>query len=252
MPGSSTNNIIGVPLIEIKSVDSTNNYAMEMIRKGLAQHGTVIFTYEQTAGKGQQGKQWLASSGENIILSVVLDTSALQVSEQFLLSMSMALATYHFFKMYAGDETSVKWPNDLYWRDRKAGGILIENIVTGNKWQWAVVGIGININQTFFEESIINAVSLKQISGKNFDPLKLARELCKNLDYWFQILQEGNTKSIVNAYNEVLYKKGETVFLKKNNVVFECIVKGVNEYGYLVTQSLMEQLYNVGEIQWIR
>lgn len=251
LPGSSLNNNIGVQLIEINSVGSTNNYAMELVHKGLAQHGLVIFAHEQTAGKGQRGKQWHATKGENIIVSVILDTTALQINQQFLLSMSMALAVHDFFKIYAGDESSVKWPNDLYWRDRKAGGMLIENIIMGKEWQWAVVGIGININQTVFDETVINAVSLKQITGKNHDPLELVKELCLKLDHRFKKLQHSK-ESIVDAYNSVLYKKGQKASLKKNNIVFECFIKGVNEFGYLITESATEQLFSIGEVQWIK
>jgi BirA family biotin operon repressor/biotin-[acetyl-CoA-carboxylase] ligase len=252
LPGSSLNNNIGVQLIEVNSVGSTNNYAMELIHKGLAQHGTVVFAHEQTAGKGQRGRQWHATKGENILVSVILDTTALQINEQFLLSMSMALAVTDFFKAYAGNESSVKWPNDLYWRDRKAGGILIENVIKGNEWQWAIIGIGININQTIFDETVINAVSLKQITAKNHDPLKLAKELCTRLDQWFRQLQQNSKQSIVEAYNGILYKKHKKISLKKNNIVFECLVKGVNEYGYLITESATEQLFSIGEVEWIR
>lgn len=252
MPGSSINNDIGVPLIEIQSVDSTNNYAMDLIRKGLAQHGTSVFAHEQTHGKGQRGKKWLASAGENMILSVILNTTAFQMSQQFMLSMCIAIAVHDFFSKYAGDETFVKWPNDLYWRDRKAGGILIENIVVGKEWQWAIVGIGININQTRFEKDIVNAVSLKQITGQNFDIHVQCKELFIKLNHWFQILKGGNTKAILNTYNNALYKKDKTVYLKKNNVVFKCVVKGVNEYGFLITESVTEELHRVGEIEWIK
>lgn len=251
MPASSTNNTIGKPLIKIDTLASTNNYAMELVHRGLASHGMSIFALEQTEGKGQRGKQWRSIKGENIILSVILNTSSLRVSDQFLLSMTTALAAYDFFSDYAGDESSVKWPNDLYWRDRKAGGILIENIITGKEWQWAIIGIGININQTSFGEEIPNAVSLKQITGKHFIPVELVKELCSHLEKrYFQLLTTPH-QTIIDAYNHVLYKKGQKITLKKNNAVFDCIVKGVNSYGQLITETAIEQLFEVGEVQWI-
>lgn len=251
MPVSSTNNTIGEPLIEINTLDSTNNYAMGLVHKGLATHGMSIFALEQTEGKGQRGKQWYSSKGDNIILSVILNTSSLRVSDQFLLSMTTALAGHDFFSDYAGDESSVKWPNDLYWRDRKAGGILIENIITGKEWQWTILGIGININQTSFGEDITNAVSLKQITGKHFIPVELAKELCSHLQRrYFQLLTKPH-QTIIDAYNDILYKKGQKITLKKNNAVFDCIVKGVNPYGQLITETTIEQLFEVGEVQWI-
>ena len=86
-----------------------------------------------------------------------------------------SLPAYDFFNFYAIDETSIKWPNDIYWRDRKAGGILIENILQGKKWKFAIVGIGININQTLFPASLPNPVSLKQITGKTFNVVELGK-----------------------------------------------------------------------------
>ena len=102
---------------------------------------------------------------------------------------------------YAGDETKIKWPNDLYWQDRKAGGILIESIVRSREsgvgsWEWAIIGIGININQTTFPDDLPNPVSLKQITGKNFDPVELAKELCGLLDKRFTELIENGFENI--------------------------------------------------------
>jgi BirA family biotin operon repressor/biotin-[acetyl-CoA-carboxylase] ligase len=115
---------IGQRLIILPSIDSTNNYAMGQANAGLAGHGTVYFALEQTAGKGQRGKSWITTVGENIMMSVVIEPQSLKINDQFLLSAAIALGCYDFFKSYAGDEISIKWPNDIYWRDRKAGGYL--------------------------------------------------------------------------------------------------------------------------------
>ena len=118
-PGSA-----GTPFIELQSVDSTNNYARSLIHEGLAQHGTAIFAYEQVAGKGQHGKVWISEKDANIILSMVLRPQPLLLTQQFMLSACMAVAVHDFFMKYAGEATKIKWPNDLYWQDRKAGGVL--------------------------------------------------------------------------------------------------------------------------------
>lgn len=114
----------------------------------------------------------------------------LGIGQQFQLSAAVAVAVEAFFRKYAFDETKVKWPNDLYWQDRKAGGILIENVISGSgTWEWAIVGIGININETRFPPELPNPVSLKQITGKEFDPGQLARELCGHLDSAYRQLE---------------------------------------------------------------
>ena len=162
----------------LTSVDSTNNYAMASIRDGIAKHGYACFSYEQTHGKGRRGKVWRTEKGKNIILSIVVNTSFLTVYQQFYLSAAVSLGCIDLFKKYAGDETKIKWPNDIFWNDRKAGGILIENVIKGNVWQWSVIGIGININQTEFNlDTVFKPVSLKQITWKDFDVIELAKEL---------------------------------------------------------------------------
>ena len=131
----------------LDTVDSTNNYAMARIDDGLAKHGMVWFANEQTAGKGQRGKEWASEKGKNIAMSLVLSPEQLKLTSQFHLSAAVALACFEFLSGYIDGEAKIKWPNDLFWRDRKAGGILIENKLQGKTWKWAVVGIGININQ---------------------------------------------------------------------------------------------------------
>ena len=93
-----------------------------VFNQALCDHGYTCFAHHQTDGKGQRGKQWYTLKGENITMSVVLNTSCLQVSGQFGLSMATALATYDFFNQITLKDSTIKWPNDLYWRDRKAGG----------------------------------------------------------------------------------------------------------------------------------
>ncbi|HRH47995.1 MAG TPA: biotin--[acetyl-CoA-carboxylase] ligase [Panacibacter sp.] len=251
MPATSTNHSLGIPFIEIFSVESTNNYAMQLVQEGFAGHGAACYAYEQTAGKGQRGKAWHAQAGENITISVVFNTNSLQVSTQFAFNMTIALGVCDFLRIYTAGDTFIKWPNDLYWRDRKAGGILIENIIRGKEWQWAVAGIGINVNQTLFDTTLTNPVSLKQITGKEHNPVLLAKELCKSLEYRYNQLLSSGAPSILEDYNGVLYKRGNQIKLKKDNAVFECILKGVDIFGKLLVVRNLEESFNTGEVEWV-
>ena len=233
----------------LDTVDSTNNYAMARVHDGLANHGMVWFAHEQTAGKGQRGKAWIMEKGKNIAMSLVLEPDKLQITNQFHLSAAVALACFDFVKFYAGDETKIKWPNDLFWRDRKAGGILIENKFKGKAWKWAVVGIGININQTQFDNFLIKAVSLKEITGIFFNNIDLAKELHALL---MKNLGELNTaENIMEQYNEHLYKINKNVTLKNKDIKFETVIKGVNEEGQLITVDSIEHRFNFGEVEWV-
>ena len=226
-----------------------------------AQHGMSIFTQEQTAGKGQRGKNWASQKGANMALSILLNPYPLLIQDQFKLSVCVAVSVHEFFSNYAGDETKIKWPNDLYWRDRKAGGILIENVVGSSEfrvqsqesavWKWAVVGIGININQTIFPADLPNPVSLKQITGKNFEPVGMAKEICSALEKNYQLLMGGRFDQLFSYYQIHLYKKDEKVKLKKNNRVFETTIKDVSETGQLITQHSIEERFNFGEVEWM-
>ena len=224
---------------------------MNQARMGKASDGMAYFALDQYQGKGQRAKSWCSKPGENIILSVVKDCSGFQLNNQFQLSVAVALACFDFFSAYAGDETRIKWPNDLYWRDRKAGGILIENMVKAGRWEKAIIGMGINVNQTSFEAMEGRPVSLKQITGKSFDPISLAKELCLHLDERLSMLENKPFDQLLSAYNEQLFKKDEVVTFKRNNIQFQAKVNGVDKDGQLLIMHGVEEQIPFGEITWL-
>lgn len=242
---------IGFPFYELSEVDSSNNYAMRQIQAQMADHGTVYFTHYQNAGKGQRGKTWKAEPGTNLMMSCVIEPAILSIDNQFLLNVAVALACHDLFVKYAVDSTTVKWPNDLYWRDRKAGGVLIENVLQGRDWKYAVVGIGININQTLFPDYLPNPVSLKQITGRDFDTVLLARELCEYLEQRWQQLKLKEGDQLLQDYNQILFGLNETRPFKKDNAVFNAVVKGVNRQGELVIDTGAVSAIPFGSIEWI-
>ena len=237
----------------ITSVDSTNNYAMAKIRDGTAKHGDCWFTYEQTHGKGRRGKVWKVEKGKNILLSISVATGFLTLYQQFYLSIAVSLGCIDLFKKYAGDESKIKWPNDIFWNDRKAGGILIENIIKGNVWQWGVIGVGINVNQTEFNlDAPFPPVSLKQITGKEFDVIELAKELHKAIMERYSELEKNGVEKMLNEYNQYLFGSGKKVKLKKENIVFETTVKEVSLQGKLITADEIEREFDFDEVVWLR
>ena len=243
---------IGHAFIELQSVDSTNNYAMARATDGTAPHGTLFFAHDQWAGKGQRGRSWTSQPGENIILSAVLEPVALQHTQAFSLSIGVALACRDLFSRYAGPEsTSIKWPNDLYWNDRKAGGILIENHFQGDRWPLAIVGMGININQVEFPATAHNPVSLRQITGRSFQAVELAHELGDCLDRRYSELMGGGAAAQLEEYNSHLYRRGQVVRLKKDSAVFETTVQGVSAQGQLLTRDVLDREFSFGEVEWI-
>lgn len=247
-----TNTAIGYPFIMLNMVDSTNNYAMEQVKNKLTSHGTAYFASEQTAGKGQRNKQWLSSKNENIILSIVLEVNnRILLSQQFYLNVIAALAAFELFNNYTTNNLKIKWPNDMYWQDRKTGGILIENIISGTTLKYAVVGFGLNVNQTMFDASLKNPVSLKQITNKSYDIIMLANELCLIFNNKYDRLINGDLEMLLKEYNMHLYKKNSIIKLKKNSKVFEAYVIKVDETGKLIVKTSIEESLEFGSVEWI-
>ena len=150
------------------------------------------------------------------------------------------------------DETKIKWPNDIFWNDRKAGGVLIENVIRGNTWQWSVVGIGLNINQTEFNlKTVFKPVSLKQITGKEHDVIELANELYEEVLKRYNELQNNGFKKMLIEYNQYLFGLNIEVKLKKDNIIFETTVKSVSPKGKLITADTIEREFDFDEVEWL-
>jgi BirA family transcriptional regulator, biotin operon repressor / biotin---[acetyl-CoA-carboxylase] ligase len=240
-----------IDITVLPTVDSTNIYAMQEVHAHMARHGQVYFALEQTRGRGQRGREWHSLPGTNIMMSMVFDVKGLSIEHQFPFNMAIALGCFDFLSSRAGDEVSVKWPNDIYWRDRKAGGILIENLIQQGEWTWAIAGIGININQTSFDPSITRpAVSLTQITGKTFDLMELLQDLCKKILNRWEDFKRSPEAMVVDFENR-MYKKDQWIRLKRANRILDARVLGVNRYGQLRVFTTLEETFGHGDIEWL-
>lgn len=243
MPATSKKMII------LEKVDSTNNYAMALVQKAEAISGQGVFAMEQTAGRGRRGKIWKSQGGENVILTINNQMHWLPVQQQFQLSVAVALGCFDLLSGYIKENIKIKWPNDIFLNDRKAGGILIENVIKGNLWQWAVIGIGLNINQENFDRGI-KAISLKQVTGIHYDVVELAHELIQTVTSRISQLESGKFTSLLSQYNESLFCRNKMVKLKKDNIVFETQIKKISSTGELVTKDVVERRFRFDEVEW--
>ncbi len=242
---------IGTPFIHLNEIDSTNRYARNQIDANLAQHGTVYLAKHQTRGKGRQERSWISEPGKNILMSVVLNTAGHKNEEAPDLNRLIALGCFDLFHPYSGNETSIKWPNDIYWRDRKAGGILIENIWRGNHWSWSIIGIGLNINQVKFPEQAAKATSLKLITEQEFDVASLARQLCRLLEGRLCDWTREKAPRVLQEYNDRLYKKNCPVTLQVDNKNMVCTPLEVTATGELRVRNSDGIIINLREAKWI-
>ena len=159
---------IDIALEKVKETTSTNDYLAQLCTESKAKEFYTVMADSQTHGKGQRGNTWEAESGKNLLFSIVLYPTALEAKKQFCLSMLAALACHEALGNYTEGFT-IKWPNDIYWKDKKIGGILIENELEGKYIMQSIIGIGLNVNQEAFYSDAPNPVSLKQIIGAEID-----------------------------------------------------------------------------------
>lgn len=155
---------IDIALEKVKEVTSTNDYLAQLCKESKAKEFYTVMAESQTKGKGQRGNFWESEAGKNLTFSIVLYPTALEARKQFCLSMLVALACHEALSNYT-DGFFIKWPNDIYWKDKKIGGILIENELESKYIVQSIIGIGLNINQEVFYSDAPNPISLKQILG---------------------------------------------------------------------------------------
>jgi len=256
IPSMTNTLFIGKNLIELDSVDSTNSFAKQLLSNSKPIEGTVIMAREQFAGRGQMGNKWAAEGGKNITLSVVLYPEQLDADKQFFLNMAVALAVKDFCEFVLMDEVKIKWPNDIYYHDKKVGGILIENTINGNKISSSVVGIGINVNQNEFDESLPNPASLLQIKkpadAPDYDISRLVDDLCSYLEKYYLQLRQLHYNFLDKGYTEALYRYQQTHEFKRGDSIFKGEINGVTKEGKLIIHSGNKELrFGFQEVEYI-
>ncbi|MBX6379330.1 MAG: biotin--[acetyl-CoA-carboxylase] ligase [Thermoflavifilum aggregans] len=224
-------------LIRLDEVDSTNNYAMARIQHGGLPEGTVIQALQQHAGRGQRNKGWISEPRANLLVSIILKPAVISHQPPFLLSMAVAAGLREAAAHICQQDFYIKWTNDLYWNDRKAGGILIENTWKGQYWQYAVVGIGLNVNQKQFPPELPNPVSLSQITGKEYELQDVLQEVYDQIMKRYRDLQGGKTRELIQEYHQWLYRKDQEAWYESDGRRFRGIIREVQPDGHLIMDT---------------
>ncbi len=246
------NDFIGHKIIRFESLDSTNDYCRKLIESGHTEEGTVIVAGRQLRGRGLAGNSWESEEGKNLTFSIILHPAFLHPEDQFFLSMSVSLGIAGYLEAIAGNIT-IKWPNDIYAGNKKIAGILIENTIIENSTETSIAGIGVNINQTFFSSRIPDPVSLKLITGRDRDLGECLDGICKNLNYWYILLKQGNKPYIRSRYTERLFGINKTGDFKSGSRKFRAIIRGTDKYGRLALElpDKTIEYYNLKEVGFI-
>ncbi len=239
-------------MIRLDTVDSTNNYAMQRIEAGLAAHGEAVLATRQTSGKGQRGKSWQDAPGESLLMSIILMPGVdLGAQPLFLAAVAVAVAEV-VQRQVPAQEVTIKWPNDILIADKKAAGILIENVVRGATWQWAVVGIGLNVGQANFSDELPHATSLRLTGGEAIDLERLAGELADAVTEAISQLP-GVEATVLERYNEMLHRRGERRSFLIGTAGRQLKILGMNAAGMLLLEDASGRIeqYAHGSVEWI-
>lgn len=215
--------------------------------------GTVIMADNQFSGRGQQQSVWQTEPGKNISMSLYLRPVFLPLDKQFYLNMAVSLAVSEGLSQFVQEGITIKWPNDIYYLNKKIGGILIENTLTGNTIKSSVIGIGLNINQVNFSESIRSkATSLVQILQKETRLIEIFEKISIFIEKYYLILKSGNYDILQKNYLKQLYHINIKASYLYNGEIFEGVITGVEDGGRLVIQSNKgQEVFNFKEIEFI-
>lgn len=226
-----------LPIIHLSSVDSTNNYLMAYKpREGETM--TVVYADEQTAGRGQGSNHWESEPGKNLTFSVLVHPTMVPVMRQFLLSEAGALALWDVLGQYLGaDDVKMKWPNDIYWKDKKISGTLIETRLGGGHVKDCVYGIGIDVNQEKFVSDAPNPVSMKQILGHDVDLKELLNKIIDSFKKYYAAIENGEYAAISELYHSGLYRAHGFHRYKDKDGEFEAAIVEVEDSGNLILRD---------------
>jgi BirA family biotin operon repressor/biotin-[acetyl-CoA-carboxylase] ligase len=218
-------------VISLESVDSTNNYAANLIKLSPPPEGTVITAQFQTEGRGQRHANWESREGENLLCSFILYPRFLKSDDSFFLSQVVALAIRELMENHLKTDVFIKWPNDIIVKNKKIAGVLLETAWNDGRLTHAVIGIGINLNQkTFHHHKAISAIG---ITGKFWDRMLCLEALSAQLEKYYLKLKAGRYSEISNEYKEHLYLLGQKAQYASGNSEFIATCTGIDHNGKL-------------------
>lgn len=240
-----------IRLIRLDETDSTNNFLRTQSLDGDAD--MVVATAEhQTAGRGQGTNTWESEPASNLLFSVLTSPQGVDITQQFVLSMAEALAVKAALDRYTGG-IKLKWPNDIYWNDRKICGTLIETSVSGRTINRCIFGTGININQRTFTSDAPNPVSLAQITGHDADRDEILGHFLEAFVRLHAMATNGEGDTISQLYHDALYRRTGFHAYRDKDGTFMAETTRVDQDGrlHLTDDSRRQRDYTFKEIQFI-
>jgi BirA family transcriptional regulator, biotin operon repressor / biotin---[acetyl-CoA-carboxylase] ligase len=203
----------GAGEMHFRTIDSTNSFAKRWLKNSRPPAGTIIRADEQTAGRGRRNRNWNAAPGDGFLATLICYPSAIDPAGHFLLNMAFSLAVHDIIESITGadERLRIKWPNDIYWENRKLAGILPESALMLNRFVWYIAGARIKVNQQAPEMDDPNAISLKRITGQHINTAIMGPALRKAFAGYYKAVLRGREGAIHAAYFNVLYGRNKQV-----------------------------------------
>lgn len=242
---------MNVHTIRLDEVDSTNTYLRRM--ETLPDADIVVVTAgHQTAGRGMGSNRWESEDGRNLLFSMLVRPEGVPAARQFALSMAEALAVKDALDPIAG-EVTLKWPNDVYWHDRKISGTLIETAISGRLVKDCIFGTGINVNQRVFRSDAPNPVSLRQITGRDTDMNVVLDSVLEAFEGYYAMVLYGEYDRVGRLYHDALYRRTGMHAYSDSDGRFMASVVRVGHDGRLVLRddAGRERIYAFKEVSYI-
>lgn len=218
-------------VISLESVDSTNNYAANLIKLSPPPEGTVITAQFQTEGRGQRYASWESNEGDNLLCSFILYPHFLRSEDNFFLIQIVALALHNTLENHLKTDVFIKWPNDIVVKNKKIAGVLLETAWSEGRMSHAIIGIGLNLNQKEFDSK--KAISVRNITGAIWDRGECLEKLSSELEKYYLKLKSGRYSEIASSYREHLFMLDSRASYNTGNNEFSAVCRGVDSTGKL-------------------
>ena len=238
--------------IHLEQIDSTNAY-LQRLQSECDIRNWVVSADEQTAGKGMGSNSWESEVGKNLTFSLALGVGFLAAERQFLLSEVVPLGIIEVLDTFLpAEKLSIKWPNDIFFKNRKLAGILINSTIKANIMDVSIIGIGLNVNQMRFKDWPTNPISLKMITGNDHDLKMLLEQIVGSIYKKVEILKT-DPSDIEKAYLQRLYRYNTWADYEVDGKVLRLFMTGIDSFGRLQLVDEQQQLhqYEIKQIKFV-
>lgn len=245
---------MAIKILHFDEINSTNVFLYDKISENNDISDMVVVAAHQTAGRGMDKNRWESEAGKNLLFSIALNVNFLEAENQFKISQAVSVAIVETLSQFVDDKRLfIKWPNDIYFGNKKLAGMLIQNTIEGRMMGVSIIGIGLNVNQIEFSKDIPNPISLKMISGRDFDLDNLLNLLVSSIKTKVESLRDKENQNEINEkYVSRSYRFGIWSDYFYQNQVKSMIIKGFDKYGRLLLHDKegAEIVCDVKELQF--